>query len=71
MSIQVKCTPEFHNDVWQKNYFYSSRIISKELIIASVFIKSHLKPFLAYLPCIVRREYFSIIFNVKSVHYTQ
>ncbi len=26
--------------------------------------KSHLKPFLSYLPCMVRREYFSIIFNV-------
>jgi hypothetical protein len=26
--------------------------------------KSQLKPFLSYLPCIVRREYFSIIFNV-------
>ncbi len=28
--------------------------------------KSHLKPFLSYLPCIVRRKYFSIIFNVKN-----
>ncbi len=28
--------------------------------------KSYLKPFLSYLPCIVRREYFSIIFNVKK-----
>ncbi len=28
--------------------------------------KSHLKPFLSYLPCQVRREYFSIIFNVKK-----
>jgi len=26
--------------------------------------KSYLKPFLSYLPCTVRREYFSIIFNV-------
>ncbi len=34
--------------------------------------ESHLKPFLSYLPCIVHREYFSIIFNVKSVvHYTR
>jgi len=33
--------------------------------------KSYLKPFLSYLPCIVHREYFSIIFNVKkSAHYT-
>ncbi len=28
--------------------------------------KSHLKPFLSYLSSIVRREYFSIIFNVKK-----
>jgi hypothetical protein len=28
--------------------------------------KSHLKPFLSYYPCIVCREYFSIIFNVKK-----
>jgi hypothetical protein len=33
--------------------------------------KSHLKPFLIYLPWIVHREYFRIIFNVKSAHYTQ
>ncbi len=29
--------------------------------------KSHLKPFLSYLPCIAYREYFSIIFNAKKV----
>ncbi len=28
--------------------------------------KSHLKPLLSYLPCIVHREYLSIIFNVKK-----
>ncbi len=28
--------------------------------------KSHLKPFLSYIPCIMCREYFSIIFNVKK-----
>ncbi len=28
--------------------------------------KSHIKPFLSYLPCIVRREYFSIIFYLKK-----
>jgi len=33
--------------------------------------RSHLKPFLSYLPCIVRREYFSIIFSAKSVHYAR
>ncbi len=33
--------------------------------------KSYVKPFLSYLLCIVCREYFSTIFNVKSVHYTR
>ncbi len=33
-----------------------------------IHYKSHLKPFLSYPPCIVHREYFSIIFNVKKVH---
>jgi hypothetical protein len=28
--------------------------------------RSHLKTFLSYLPCIVRREYLSIIFHVKK-----
>jgi hypothetical protein len=28
--------------------------------------KSYLKPFLSYLPCIVLREYFSIIFKAKK-----
>ncbi len=28
--------------------------------------KSYLNPFLSYLPCIVCREYFSIIFNIKK-----
>jgi hypothetical protein len=28
--------------------------------------KSYLKPFLGYLPCILHREHFSIIFNVKK-----
>ncbi len=31
----IVCAPEFHNDFWQKKYFYFSRIISQELIIAS------------------------------------
>ncbi len=42
----IECAPEFHNDFWQKNNFYFSRIISKELIIASVFLTNAiLKPF--------------------------
>ncbi len=31
-----------------------------------IHCKSHLKLFLGYLPCIVCREYFSIIFNVRK-----
>ncbi len=46
--MQVKCAPEFHNDFWQKSYIYFSRIISKEIIIASLFItKAILNPFSA------------------------
>jgi hypothetical protein len=53
-----------------KKYFYFGRTISQELIIASLFIiKVILNPVSATIPCIVRREYFSIIFNVKSAHY--
>jgi hypothetical protein len=48
MRIQVQCAPEFYNDLWQKIYFYISRIISQELIIASLFIiKAILNPFSA------------------------
>jgi len=42
--------------------FYFSRTISQDLIIAS-----SIEPFLSYLTCIVRREYFRIIFLVKKV----
>ncbi len=42
---------EFHNDFWQKKYFYFSIIISQELIIASLFIiKDILNPFSATFP---------------------
>jgi hypothetical protein len=48
MLIQVQCTPEFHNEFWQKKIFLFSRIISQELIIASLFIiKAILNPFSA------------------------
>ena len=39
MCIQVKCAPEFHNDIWQKNNLFS-RIIASLLIIKAI-----LKPF--------------------------
>ncbi len=49
MRIQDQYAPEFHNDFGQKKfYFYFSRIISQELIIASLFIiKAILNPFSA------------------------
>ena len=54
-----------------KNFFYFSRKISKiNNHCKYIHHKSYLKPFLSYLPCIVQREYFSVIFNQKSVHYT-
>ncbi len=67
MCIQLKWALEFYNDFWKKNLFYFSRIILHELIIC-IFIdhKNHLKPLLCYLPCIVSREYVSIIFKVKK-----
>jgi len=53
--------------IFGKFYFYFSRIISQELIIASLFvIKAILKTFLSFHSCIVCREYFSIIFNLKK-----
>ncbi len=67
MRIQVWRAPEFHNDFWQKKLFLFIKNNFKRINIASLFIiKSYLKPFLSYLPCIVHREYFSIIFNVKK-----
>jgi len=39
MHTQVLCAPKFHNDFWQKNYLYFSRIISQKEIIANLFIK--------------------------------
>ncbi len=48
MRIQVQCAPEFHNDFWQKNLFCFSRVISQELIMASLFIiEAIINPFLA------------------------
>ncbi len=64
---RIVCT---WNSQWflAKKIFLFSRIISQDLMNPGKFIhhKSHLKAFLRYLPCIVRREYFSIIFNVKK-----
>jgi hypothetical protein len=63
---------------WISQWFLAKKIFlffknNLTRIIPPKFIhhKSHLKPFLSYLPCMVRREYFTIIFNVKSAHYTR
>jgi len=62
--MSIVCTLISQWFLAKKNYFYFSKIISQEFIIASLFIiKAILIPFLSYLPCIVHRKYFSIIFN--------
>jgi len=49
----------------KKNYFFENNFTR---INHCKFIhhRSHLKPFLSYLPCLVGREYFSIIFHEKK-----
>jgi hypothetical protein len=68
MCIQVPCAPEFHNDFWQKELFL---LIKNNLTRINrckfIHYKSHLKPFLSYLPFIVRRKDFSSIVHVKNV----
>ncbi len=67
MCIELLCAPAFHNDFWKKNIFLFFKNNST-IINHCIFIhhKSNFKPLLNYLPCIVCREYFSIIFNVKK-----
>jgi hypothetical protein len=56
----------------KKNYFlFFKNNFTKTNHCKFIHHKSHLKPFLSFVPCIVHREYFSIIFNifnVKKVH---
>jgi hypothetical protein len=67
MRIQVKCAPEFYNNFWQKKLFlFFKNNFTRIKCCKFIHPKSHLKPFLSYFPCIVRREYFSIILNVKK-----
>ncbi len=67
MHIQVLCAPEFQNDFWQKKLFLFFKNDFKRINHCKfIHHKGYLKPFLSYLPCIVHREYFSIIFNVKK-----
>ncbi len=64
MHIQVQCAPEFHNYFGQKKLFlFFNYNFTRIDHCKFIHHKSHLKLFLAYLPC---REYFSIIFNVKK-----
>ncbi len=63
----VQCTPEFLNDFWQKKLFlFFNNNFTRINHFKFIQYKSHHKPFLSYLPCVVCREYFSIIFNVKK-----
>ena len=50
----------------KKIYFIFKNNFTRINHCKSIHHKSHLKPFLNYLPCIVHRESFSIIFNVKK-----
>ncbi len=69
MCIGVKCAPEFHNDFWQKNYFDFTRIISQELIIASLFIiKAILNPFSSTFHIYSAQGIFKLHFQCKKVH---
>ncbi len=54
---QVQCAPEFHNDFLAKKLFtFFKNNFSKIDHSKFIHLKSHLKPFLSYLPCIVRRQ---------------
>ncbi len=67
MHTQVQCAPEIHNDFWQKKIFlFFKNNFTRLNPCKFMHHKSHLKPFLRYLPCTVHREYFSIILNVKK-----
>ncbi len=67
MHIQIQCSPEFHNDFWQKKLFlFFKNNFTRFNHCKFIHNKSHLKPFLNYLPSIMCREYFSIIFNVRK-----
>ncbi len=66
MCIQVQCAPEFHNDFWQKLFLVQKTNFTRINPCKFIHHKSHLKPFLSYLPCKEGREYFSILFNLKK-----
>jgi hypothetical protein len=67
IEYSVHLNYEFHKDFWQKNIFlFFKNNFPRINHCKFIHHKSHLKPFLSYLPFIVCREYFSIIFNVKK-----
>ena len=58
---------------WISQWFWAKKFISFFKNIITIinhykfnYHKSYLRPFLSYFLCIVRREYFSIIFNIKK-----
>ncbi len=52
-------------DFWQKIFLFFKNNITRINHCKFFHHKRHLKPFLSYLPCIVHKEYFSIIYSVK------
>ncbi len=66
MRLQVKCAPEFHIDFGKKLFLFFKNNFKSNNHCKLNHNKSHLKPFVSYLLCIVCTEYFSIIFNVKK-----
>ncbi len=54
------------NSQWVKKLFlFFKNIFTRINPCKFIHHKNNLKPFLRYLPCIVHKEYFSTIFNVK------
>ena len=67
MCIQVKWAPEFHIFLGKIFLFlFFKNNFPKINHCKFIYHKSHLKPFLSFLPCIMCWEYLSIIFNVKK-----
>ncbi len=66
MCIQVQCAPEIDNDFWKKKFLFFKNNFKRNNHCKFIHHKSYLKPFLSYLPQIVRSKYFSIIFNIKK-----
>ncbi len=64
MWIQVSCAPEFHNDFWQLILFFKNNFTSIKHC-KFIYHRSHLKPFISYLPCI-RKDCFQVKSNLLT-----